>query len=260
VAITGKTARRALKYLLTTDPPELHANYEQLANQLDNDVEGGQGKLSERTTAKLRGRLFVVAGDTALLNGSVYWDSGTEWVLLNPKGAPPSVSVSAVSMEAKSGELIEATAAITVTLPALATGIVVDLFATVNGVNLKAAGGTLIYGDFMNAAGQITLAANQHVRVVGTPTAWLITAGEPKREQAYTTKTYTKAEAEAGVEPSASRDAFVTIYHSEATANKIEVGVITVAEMTQSNTWSGFVPAGAKWKANREVRVTTLLR
>jgi hypothetical protein len=84
MAVSGKTARRLLSFLLTTDPPEIHSAAELLANQLDNDVEGGQGKLSERPAAKLRGRVYVVEGDaTAANNGIIWWDNGTTWVALN---------------------------------------------------------------------------------------------------------------------------------------------------------------------------------
>jgi len=84
MAITGKTPRRLLKYLLTSDPPELHANLEGLALQLDNDAEIKKGKLSERSAASLFGRLFYVEGDATAENNGVLWlDNGTTWVNIN---------------------------------------------------------------------------------------------------------------------------------------------------------------------------------
>lgn len=90
MAVTGKTARRLLKFLLTTDPPEIHAALEGLANQLDNDVEGGQGKLSERPAPSVRGRVWMVQGEVgseAVNNGVLTWDTGATWVAV-PNPAP----------------------------------------------------------------------------------------------------------------------------------------------------------------------------
>jgi hypothetical protein len=84
MAPSGKTTRRLLTFIKPTDAPELSLLSEKLANQLDNDVEGGQGKLSERPSAALRGRLYVVQGDaTAANNGIVWWDTGGTWIAVN---------------------------------------------------------------------------------------------------------------------------------------------------------------------------------
>lgn len=84
MAVSGKTARRLLKFLLTTDPPSFHENLELLCNQLDNDVEILTGKLSERSVAKLFGRLFYVQGDATEANNGIVWiDLGATWVALN---------------------------------------------------------------------------------------------------------------------------------------------------------------------------------
>lgn len=84
MAVTGKTARRLLKFLLTTDPPEIHAALEGLANQLDNDAEILTGKLSERPGFKLFGRMFYVQGDATAANNGIMWlDLGASWVAIN---------------------------------------------------------------------------------------------------------------------------------------------------------------------------------
>jgi hypothetical protein len=81
---SGRTARRLLQFCKPTDAPAISSYTEALANQLDNDVEGGQGKLSERSAAKLRGRIYVVQGDaTEANNGIVWWDTGSTWIAVN---------------------------------------------------------------------------------------------------------------------------------------------------------------------------------
>jgi hypothetical protein len=98
---SGRTARRLLQFYKPTDAPTLSAWSEALANQLDNDVEGGQGKLSERPPAKLRGRVFVVQGDaTEANNGIVWWDTGATWLAVNHQvGAGPTVTTPGVGAE-----------------------------------------------------------------------------------------------------------------------------------------------------------------
>jgi len=85
MAVSGKTARRSLPYLETTDAPKIHEAQQLLANALDNDVIGGQGTLAERPGSPfIRGRLWYVKGDsTAINNGIMWWDNGTGWVAVN---------------------------------------------------------------------------------------------------------------------------------------------------------------------------------
>ena len=64
----GESARRKLKYLLTTEPPKIHEWGQLLAEALDNDCETGQGTLAERPAAKTRGRLYMVQGDATAAN------------------------------------------------------------------------------------------------------------------------------------------------------------------------------------------------
>jgi hypothetical protein len=81
------TARRELTYPIPADAPTISKAFETLANQLDSDVVGGQGKLSERPAAKLRGNIYVVQGDAiAANNGIVWWDTGATWLAVNLPG------------------------------------------------------------------------------------------------------------------------------------------------------------------------------
>jgi len=85
--VSGKSARRKLPFLLTTDSPEIHAAAEALCAALDNDVEIKTGKLSERPAASLFGRLFYVQGDvTAANNGIIWLDLGATWTAVNSPG------------------------------------------------------------------------------------------------------------------------------------------------------------------------------
>jgi hypothetical protein len=86
--ITGKSARRLLPFIKPTDAPAINEWGNLLTAALDNDVEGGQGKLSERPAAALRGRVWMVQGDAvAANNGVVWWDTGATWVSINPGGS-----------------------------------------------------------------------------------------------------------------------------------------------------------------------------
>lgn len=93
------------------------------------------------------------------------------------------------SIEIKNGELIEQLkAGATVTLPKPTAGVTVGIFSATIGVKVKSTEGT-ISGDFINSLATIELTALQHVILQGNGSNWLITSGEPTREQRYVGRT-----------------------------------------------------------------------
>jgi hypothetical protein len=160
------------------------------------------------------------------------------------------------SFTAQAGEVIEMAGSGTVTCPATPpTGAIIEIFAGSSAtVKIVAAGAYKFYGDFTNGATEVTLAPLQHVMLrfdgTGVCEIW---AGEPKREALYTTKVYSKAEAEAGVEPSAFRPAFVVFEGSTAAA--LFIGGVQVTSGAVAGSW--LVPPGQKWKTTVSVNVAT---
>jgi hypothetical protein len=77
-----------------------------------------------------------------------------------------------------------------------------------------ASGGAKINGDFVSEAAELNLTTGQHLLLRSNGTNWLILAGEPKREQKYAQKAFTKGEAEAagGIELSATRPVFINCF------------------------------------------------
>src|ERR1035438_1494231 len=100
-------------------------------------------------------------------------------------GGLSAVKLTAVSTAATSGELVQVTAAgQTITTPGAVLGRIFGVFCAAGATSckVKAASGT-ISGDFVSAAAEVTLLANQHVVLACDGTNWMILAGEPKREQ-----------------------------------------------------------------------------
>src|ERR1035441_6507975 len=89
----------------------------------------------------------------------------------------------------KSGELaVQGKSGETLTLPAAAANAQIGVFcsAAATSVKVTTSGGAFIFGDFISGTtATITLATYQHVVLTSDGTNWLIVAGEPKREQAY---------------------------------------------------------------------------
>lgn len=152
---SGKSARRLLQFFKTTDAPNISAWSEALAAQLDNDVEGGQGKLSERPAASLRGRIFVVQGDaTAANNGIVWWDTGASWLAVN---LPANGQTYSAKVERTSGEYEPSSIRPTlVTVEAARAGGALSVAVEIGGVTVGrseiAAGGTATF-SFICPAG-----------------------------------------------------------------------------------------------------------
>jgi|ERR1035437_104480 hypothetical protein len=169
----------------------------------------------------------------------------------------------AASYEAKSGELGELTkTGQTVTLPLAATAnqIIGIWMGTSGSVKITTSGGVNIFGDFITGQATIELTAYQHVILQSNGAGWLILAGEPKRTETYSAaKTFTKAEAEAGVEPSAARPAFVLLEGVGAAGSTVTVGGVNLKTMPKESRLSFIVPPGQKWTAAIEVVENHLL-
>ena len=164
------------------------------------------------------------------------------------------------SFTASSGELIRCGGNITVTLPSVPeANAMIGVVAYNHSVEVTA-GSNKIYGDFVEGATKVKLVGYQHLLLQSDGTNWFIVAGEPKREQGYTTHTYSKAEAEAGVEPSATRPSIVNVGIAGSTTKSyleaaLAVGGVEVAnwhlpEGTSygpSVTMPLFLEPGEKW-------------
>ncbi len=159
-------------------------------------------------------------GTANIVNAAVTEEklSAAVQVLLNKAAAGLTLVKQAGSTTGSSGNLyLMETNATTLTLPAATSGRMVGVI-TKNAIEeskMKATG-VKIFGDFLAAAGveTITMAENQHVIVEADGTNWWIISGEPRREQAFATKTITTAEAEAGgatTNPSKVRPAIVNV-------------------------------------------------
>ncbi len=152
-------------------------------------------------------------------------------------------ATSAVSLEGVSGKFYDMSGAgTTLTLPKPIANRLIGVFNNSVGaaVKVKASEGK-IYGDFTEEVTEVSLTLRQHLLLFGSGGYWLIIAGEPKREQTYTAvKNYSKAEMEAGVEPSASRTAVVEIVGG--------ITGLTVAGVSVEGVGPYFVMPGQKIK------------
>lgn len=116
----------------------------------------------------------------------------------------------------KSGEFAEQTkAGETFTLPVATTANRVIGVYGAAACKVTTSGGAFIIGDFITAASKtatISLAEGQHVVLQSNGTNWIIVAGEPKRQTGYVRTKPLLAEAEAGITPSVTRPASVTVF------------------------------------------------
>lgn len=176
-------------------------------------------------------------------------------------GVAPAIAASAVSVTATARGIVQATAAITVTSPAAATGAVFTVLANGHAVTVKAASGK-IYGDFIEGATEVKLVGYQHVILVSDGTNWFIIAGEPKREATYGTQVSRTSNTE--YEPSATRPTEVIVSAAQGfTGTNLNcivwcggkvVGAITcegvkTGEQKPSGCCTFVVNPGEKWKA-----------
>lgn len=170
--------------------------------------------------------------------------------LLNQKSSGLSVVSHAISATAVSGELALMTkTGTTLELPAptLNANVGVYYAESAGSITVKASTGA-IAGDFTSAT-SVKLLANQHLLLTADGVFWRIMAGEPKREQTYSAqKALTKAEAEAGVEVSSTRPAFVVVEGFEGFALEVSGVVVGKSAIAPGGVISVFLPAGAKFK------------
>jgi hypothetical protein len=163
----------------------------------------------------------------------------------------------AANFAGKSGELAVVTATATDTLPAAAENAIHAVFTTAGTTTVTVSGGAKIYGDFVNAAASITLLANQHVILQSDGANWFIIAGEPKREAVYVVTEPSKAECEAGIEPSATRPSRV-ILSSAAELAGVFAGPTSIPLSTTHVVTLDLLP-GQKWKATVKCAASTLV-
>jgi hypothetical protein len=109
------------------------------------------------------------------------------------------------------GELVQAeTENATITAPKNApVNTIVGIFAGANNIKISAFNGIIWKGESFSS---IKLSINQCIIMqVLSLGSWAIIAGEPKRENKYTSTSYSVAEAEVGITPSAARPATVNL-------------------------------------------------
>ncbi|MHB8235430.1 MAG: hypothetical protein ACYDHT_12340 [Solirubrobacteraceae bacterium] len=173
--------------------------------------------------------------------------------LMVPEAAPPVVTA-ASNFTAESGRTYLMSAGVVATMPAPVRDFEATFWQGGGTGTLKLPSGGF-FGDFVKNASTLTLNEFQHVTIQSDGSNYIITAGEPKREQAYETKTFTKAEYEAGVVLSATRPVFVNqkvlTGGGGTPGNPQTIGGV---EATHANTW---VPPGAILKMGAGGSFTT---
>jgi hypothetical protein len=198
---------------------------------------------------------YPIAGDEVRVAPTEVFQPGAEKIDTVLKEKILIFKPRAASYEAKSGELGEqSSAGATTTLPLAATANqIIGVFCTATSCKITTSGGAFIVGDFITIASKtaiITLTEGQHVVLQSGGTNWAIIAGEPKREQKYVTKTFTKAEGEAGVTPSATRPAVVSVTAGGGEFTEGTVGAVQIMETGAGGIKNLFfeVPPGQAWK------------
>ncbi len=172
----------------------------------------------------------------------------------------PLVKRNLASVTANSGELVAMEkAASTLITPAAVAGAWFGVYCFGTSCKVKAATG-IFYGDFvLLSPNELTLTQDQHVTFECDGANWGIIAGEPLREAKYAGfKLFLKAEAEAGVEPSATRPALVSAYTTGGSAT-IEVGGKSAGLANGEASATLWVNPGQKWKCNLGIEASTIL-
>lgn len=144
---------------------------------------------------------------------------------------------------------------LTLPTPTLNRMIGITCASSINAVKVTAVSGKIFSG--LNQAGATTVEVTKAETIIveATGANWVRIAGEEKPEAKYVIKTYTKAEIEAGVEPSATRRAEVIIYPPSSGVfvfNGIG-GVVT--PVVPANT-PFIVPPGQTWKGTVSLAAT----
>jgi hypothetical protein len=132
-----------------------------------------------------------------------------------------------------------ATAGAVATTPAPTLNSECEIWCSASNCKVKAASGT-INGDFVFAAGEVTLEQFQHIRLRADGANWLIVAGEPKREPTFIGLTETTF----GVNHvlSASRPYLVTVSVEKTTVE----GALEVTVRVASENWAYLLRPAAK--------------
>jgi hypothetical protein len=149
------------------------------------------------------------------------------------------------------------------TLPSATAGYMVGIYNAGGSTSLlkvKTPSGAF-YGGFIDGASELVLTSQQNVLLLGEGSNWYIIAGEPKREQTYSS--FTSYTSGTSVEPSATRPAFVLLSTQIPTGRTLiitpHVGgvalpayeVTLVAESEAYIPYPMFyVPPGLKWSAS----------
>lgn len=158
-----------------------------------------------------------------------------------PKLIPNVYSSSSM---AKMGEMFISEGNVTATLPKPFPGSEIGFYNFENNkiLTIKTQKGDQIEGDFVSSKEEVNLLVNQHLTLRGASFfVWSIVSGEPKRESVYSEeKSYAKAEAEAGIEASATRPALVSMIQEGAGA-LTKVGGVQITPISSSTTQTGFV-------------------
>lgn len=166
----------------------------------------------------------------------------------------------AASYEAKSGEWgLQESSAKTVTLPLAATNSqIIAVTSAVAEAKVTTSGGAVIYGKWLtvaSATATVVLTQDMTAFFFSDGTNWILW-GEIKSEQKYVAKAFTKVEAEAGVEPSATRDAVVVL----SAEGILTIGGVSLNGVANSPAGPYLIPAGQKWTSNAAQNTATLLR
>ena len=173
----------------------------------------------------------------------------------------------AASYEAKSGEWgLQESSAKTVTLPLAATASQpIAVTSAVAEAKVTTSGGAVIYGKWLtvgSATATVVLTTDMTAFFFSDGTNWILGLGsEIKDERKYGVAVFaTKAEAEAGIEPSTTRPAMITMEVSGGGSGTVAVGGVVLGSEITSGAYITFLcPAGIKWKSTLQTTYNVIL-
>jgi hypothetical protein len=172
-----------------------------------------------------------------------------------------TIKTQAGAYTAASGELgIQETAGAVTTLPSATTkDRIIGVTCKASSCKITTSGGAVIYGDFVKGEPSLQLAQYQHILLQADGSNWTILAGEPKRESVQVEHSYTKAEAEAGVTPSATRPSSILLTSSSEFGG-VTIGAVATLMPSGTKTFSFELLAGQLWAATVACHSITLLK
>lgn len=130
-------------------------------------------------TTNYKAKYALSTDEVRLFPGQVS-QPGAETLDAALKASVLTVTSHATSFTAKSGELAEATATLTASLPPVAAANqTIGVWCQAGVTTVKTTGGEKIYGDFLNGVTSFTLALNQHIVLQSDGTRWFIVSGTP---------------------------------------------------------------------------------